>query len=72
MNYLGLDYGLRHIGVAMATGPLAEPLVTLPTKSAPALIRQLVDRHSISTIVIGRPYKVLKLEFEKFINSLKI
>jgi len=72
MNCLGLDYGLKHVGVALATGPLAEPLTTLPTKSAVQLIKQLVDDNSIRTIIIGRPDKKLKKDFEEFIKALDI
>lgn len=72
MNYLGLDYGQKHIGVAIAAGPLAEPLTTISTKNALQLIKELVAKHSIEAIIIGRPDKVLKFEFEAFINSFKI
>ena len=72
MNYLGLDYGQKHIGVALATGPLAEPLTTIPTQNALQLIKELVDKHHIDEIIIGQPDQVLKLDFEKFLNSLQI
>ena len=70
MNYLGLDYGTKHIGVALATGPLAEPLITIPPSKALKLIAELVKKYDISEIVIGQPDKVLKLEFKKFVNYL--
>lgn len=60
MNYLGLDYGQKHIGVAVATGPLAEPLTTIPTQNALQLIKELVAKHSIEAIIIGsydEPFK---------------
>lgn len=72
MNYLGLDYGLKHIGVALAIGPLAEPLTTMSTKEALQLIKFLATKHRIDQIIIGRPDNSLKLEFENFVNSLKI
>jgi putative transcription antitermination factor YqgF len=53
MNYLGLDYGTKHIGVAIATGPLAEPLTTLSTDKSIQLIKALVDKHDIKGLVIG-------------------
>src|SRR3990172_9322503 len=53
MNYLGLDYGAKHIGVAIATGPLAEPLITLPADKSVHLIKSLVDKHAIQGLVIG-------------------
>ena len=56
MNYLGLDYGQSHIGVALATGPLAEPLTTIPTKTALRLIKELIKKHNINAIIIGIPH----------------
>ena len=71
-NYLGLDYGQAHVGVAIATGPLAEPLTTLPTPSAPQLIKKLIEDCNITTIIIGQPNISTKSGFEKFVNYLKI
>ncbi len=53
MNYLGLDYGNEHVGVAIATTPLAEPLTTLSTKRSLQLIKDLIKKHSIDEVVIG-------------------
>jgi len=53
MSYLGLDYGSSHIGVAISTGSLAEPLTTFPTKSALSSIKDLIKKHSIDGLVIG-------------------
>src|SRR3989344_3538865 len=53
MNYLGLDYGKARVGVAVAEGPLAQPLVTLDTQNAIRLIKELVIRYKIDSIVIG-------------------
>lgn len=53
MSILGLDYGQKHIGVAIATGPLAEPLTTIPTKNALQLIKDLIQKHHIEALIIG-------------------
>ncbi len=53
MNYLGLDYGESHIGVALANGPLAEPLTTIATPRALQLIKQLIAGHKIDELVVG-------------------
>lgn len=53
MIYLGLDYGARHLGVAIAAGSLAEPLVTLHTENALSSLRELVKKNRITGIVIG-------------------
>jgi putative transcription antitermination factor YqgF len=72
MNYLGLDYGLTHLGIAFSDGPLASPLTTIPTSQAAKLLPVLVDTHHVDEIIIGRPDKTLKLKFNEFINYLKI
>ncbi len=53
MNYLGIDYGEKKTGVAMAEGPLADPFNTFPTENALESIRQLIRAYSIEAIVIG-------------------
>lgn len=70
MNYLGLDYGLKHIGIALAIGPLAEPLSTVATSSASQIIKNLIQQHQIDKLIIGRPNESLESEFEKFTNLL--
>ncbi len=54
MNYLGLDYGAGHVGVALAAGPLAEPLTTLSTSSALSQIKKLIVQYQIAHLVIGQ------------------
>lgn len=54
MAILGIDFGLRHIGLALATGPLAEPLANL--KTTPRVyeeIRQICQTQGIEKIVVG-------------------
>ena len=54
MAILGIDFGLKHIGLALATGPLAEPLANL--KTAPKVyeeIRQICQTQGIEKIVVG-------------------
>ncbi|MEK7163556.1 MAG: Holliday junction resolvase RuvX [Patescibacteria group bacterium] len=70
MIYLGLDYGTAKIGVALATGPLAEPLATFDTKSSIKKIKELIVKLQIEKIIIGKPDKSLSFEFEKFVNLL--
>ena len=42
VNYLGIDYGDAKVGIALATGPLAEPLTTVKTEKALQSIKQLI------------------------------
>ncbi len=53
MNYLGIDYGATKIGVAIAAGPLAEPLTTVKTAKALQSIKQLIFKHDINAVIIG-------------------
>lgn len=53
MNYLGIDYGAVKTGVALATGPLAEPLTTIKTEKALQSIKLLLNKHNIDNIVVG-------------------
>lgn len=53
MNYLGIDYGAANVGVALATGSLAEPLTTVKTEKALQSINQLISKHKIDAVVVG-------------------
>lgn len=53
MNYLGIDYGAAKVGVALATGSLAEPLTTIKTEKALQSINQLISKHKIDTVIVG-------------------
>lgn len=70
MNYLGLDYGRSHVGVALATGPLAEPLTTLPNTNLLIRLKQLITQHKIRTIIIGHPEGALASEVRQLVSLL--
>lgn len=63
MNFLALDYGTRRIGVAIATTPLAEPLLIVQnklandqeivTQAALDAILNLLKHHHIEKILVG-------------------
>src|SRR3989344_6752138 len=53
MIYLGIDYGEKHVGVALAQGPLAEPLQSILRNQAIQLIKPLVKQYDIGAIVVG-------------------
>jgi putative Holliday junction resolvase len=64
MRILGLDYGDRHIGLALSD-PLritAQPLGTIQLEGSDAarkeVIRALVRKHEISLIVVGMPLRM--------------
>jgi putative transcription antitermination factor YqgF len=53
MHLLGLDYGTKHLGVSLAIGSLAEPLLTVPTNQAIPKIQQLISEYQIDKIIVG-------------------
>lgn len=71
-TYLGLDYGTKHIGIALADGPLAQPLITISGEPTKALlhIKKLLAEHSVSTIILGLPEGALASQVKKFGQKL--
>lgn len=54
MVILGIDFGLKHIGLAIAEGPLAEPLASLSLSEKIAEeIQQICLKQHVGKIVIG-------------------
>lgn len=64
MNYLGIDYGEAKVGLAVALGPLAEPLTTVETGQALQVIKQMLEKNPINGIIIGKAS-------EEFLTKLK-
>jgi putative holliday junction resolvase len=64
MRVLGIDYGDRHIGLAMSDALLltAQPFGTYELKASNAengeFFRALVERHEIGEIVVGYPLRM--------------
>ena len=50
---LGIDYGDKHIGLAVATSPLAEPLTTINNSDFLVSIKKIISEHHIQSIVVG-------------------
>lgn len=56
MNYLALDYGLKHVGVAFSGGFLAEPLTQLTNNDQDILMKEIAKiciEHDIDKLVMG-------------------
>lgn len=53
MNLLGIDYGDKHVGLALATTFVAEALEVVPTHQAIDRIRSLIKTYNIDAIVLG-------------------
>lgn len=75
MNLLALDYGLRHLGLAIAGDSLlAEPLPGFINKSEEHTIKillHLLDHHHIDKLIIGLPSGKLKPTIEDFANQFQ-
>jgi len=58
MKYLGIDFGLKHVGLAVADGPLAEPFGEKKYSQQGKLfnyLNSLIIKQQIDKIVIGLP-----------------
>ncbi len=65
---LAFDYGLKHIGVAFAQSPLAEPVATLKTFSQ---IKPLINRFQPERLIVGLPSGPLVPAVHNFAQRLK-
>ena len=58
MNYLGIDYGLKRIGIAICENDsfISFPFCVLEnTKEVVFLIKKIIQEHNIDVVVIGNP-----------------
>ncbi|MFH2019160.1 MAG: Holliday junction resolvase RuvX [bacterium] len=72
-KYLGIDYGLANLGLAIADGPLARPLFSLKVASDAETLTKLttlIEKHDIETIIIGLPEGKLAPIIKKFAQNL--
>ncbi len=72
MNYLGIDYGQKHLGLALAMSPIAEPLDSLEPSMAQQKISQLVKKYNIQKIIIGLPDENQRESIQQFFSSLDL
>ena len=75
MKILGIDYGRKKIGLAIADGPLAEPYKILRYKDPPAgereKIKKIVKELAIEKIVVGVSEGTMADESHNFGEKLK-
>lgn len=72
MKYLGVDWGLKKVGLALSEGQLASPLNSLQISSLEDGLNQLqkvIDSESIDVIVLGKPESGQSL---KLVNQAEI
>lgn len=76
MHYLGIDYGLKKVGLSMSEGQIASPFKVLEIsglKDAVNKISGVIEKESIDRVVIGVPDSgQAKNAVKKFISELKI
>lgn len=75
MKYLGIDYGLKKVGLAISEGMLADPYQLFHISSledALMRVKRVIDQEKIDQVVIGVPESGEALKgCCKFINRLK-
>lgn len=71
MNILGLDFGRQHLGIALATTPLAQPLKTIPTNQALNELPRLISDHHIDRLVVGLSEGHIGDETKAFASKLQ-
>ena len=68
--YLGIDYGTRNVGLAVADGPLASPLLTISNSKIKTRIPEIISTYNVSHIIIGLPTGPVANQVEDFVRFL--
>ena len=74
MRYLGVDFGLRRVGLAISRGELASPLDTIRVKGlrdAAAKVSEFAKSQEFTKIVVGLPEGKMGQVVYGFIKALK-
>ncbi|EKD84747.1 MAG: hypothetical protein ACD_38C00165G0004 [uncultured bacterium] len=74
MKYLGIDFGLRKIGLAVSEGELASPWQILAVKGFSDAIEktsQIIKEGNFEKIIIGLPEGKMGQVVKGFVNALK-
>lgn len=72
INYLGIDYGLSHIGLSLSQHMLATPLPTLPNNhDLLQNLQKIITDNQISQIVCGIPEGKLVPIIKQFAKDLE-
>lgn len=74
MNILGIDYGRKKIGLALASSKLAMPLTIVKFVSWPKLVQRLTEiasREKVTKIIIGLSEAKMAEETKSFGEKLK-
>lgn len=74
MKYLGVDFGLSRIGLAISEGVLAAPLKIIQVKGLKDAVDKVVEvalKEKTSKIIVGLPEGKIGSTVLGFINALK-
>ena len=72
MNYLSIDYGTVHIGLAIASSPIAEPYDQLKNdQHLISNLKRIIDQENIDMIIIGVSEGQMLGLTQQFIHLLK-
>ena len=74
MKYLGIDYGLRRIGLATSEGEIASPLRVIEVKGSKEAVEKILDLvkvESADQIVVGLPEGKMGQTVLGFIKALE-
>ena len=74
MKYLGVDFGLRRIGLAISEGELASPWQILEVKNfsdAVGRISQIIAQENFQKIVVGLPEGKMGKNVLRFVRVLR-
>lgn len=74
MKYLGVDFGLKKVGLAISEGELTTPLKVIEVSSlGDAIIKmiRIIKAEKITQVVVGMPEGSTGRSAKKFIDALK-
>jgi putative transcription antitermination factor YqgF len=74
MKYLGVDFGLRRVGLSLSEGSLASPYKIVEVKNfkdSVEKISEIISNERFEKIVIGLPEGKIGKTIQGFINALK-
>lgn len=74
MRYLGVDYGLKKVGLAVSDGQVASPLKVIATSSLKDALEKIaheIKREEVQRVVIGVPEGSTGKMVRNFASELK-
>lgn len=69
-HLLCIDYGQKHIGLAIAVTQLAEPLKTVLKEEAIPIILDIIKEKNIDTVIIGLSENIMANLTKEFADTL--